>query len=125
MILNSSQDSELRQQRAAIKEAGRLIKRLDAMMRDPFATPARLSELKKWQSDLIDNNLHGDSVTITRGVKQVEGYLTDEKKAAEAIQPRPLHDIHKEQAEHYRRANEQRKRDDDRFTRNSPRNQPK
>jgi len=125
MILNPSQDSELKQQRAAIKEAGRLIKRLDAMMRDPFATPARLSELKKWQSDLIDNNLHGDSATITRGVKQVEGYLTDEQRVIEAAKPRSIADIHAEQAEHYRRANAQRKRDDDRFTRNSPRNQPK
>lgn len=113
------------QSRAAIEAATVLIRKLDAMMKNNRATPQRLAELKSWQSDLIENNRNGDADLILRGIQQVEGYLTDEQKAVEAIKPRQLSDIHKEQAEHYRRANAQRRRDDERFTRNSPRNQPK
>jgi len=113
------------QSRAAIEAATVLIRKLDAMMKNNRATPQRLAELKSWQSDLIENNRNGDADLILRGIQQVEGYLTDEKKAAEAIKPRLLSEVLKEQAEHYRRANEQRKRDDDRFTRTGHLSKPK
>jgi len=113
------------QTRGAIKAAGVLIRRLDALMKDSRATPQRLAELKSWQESLIANNVEGDADLITRGIAQVEGYLNAEQKAVEAARPRSIADIHAEQAEFYRRAHAQQKRLDKTVTDSGHLSKPK
>jgi hypothetical protein len=98
------------QTRAAIKAATVLIRQLDELMRDPFATPQRLAELKKWQNALVANNLAADAATIERGIQQIQGYLNSEKQAIEALKPRSQQEIIDEQARLYKKSNEHRKR---------------
>jgi len=117
--------SETIQARAAIKEAGVLIRKLDSMMKDPWATPQRLAELKHYQEALIANNLGANAETIRLGIKFIEDKLKAETKAVEAARPRTQQDIIDEQTRLYKASHAKQKRFDKNVTDNGHLNRPK
>jgi len=117
--------SETIQARAAIKEAGVLIRKLDSMMKDPWATPQRLAELKRWQEALIANNLGANAETIRIGIKFIEDKLKAETKAVEAARPRTQQDIIDEQTRLYKASHAKQKRFDKSVTDSGHLSKPK
>jgi hypothetical protein len=110
--------TETTQTRSSIKQATELIRKLDKMMQDPLCTPQRLKQLKHWQNSLIANNRSADSQTISQGVAQVEKYLNDEQREAEASRPRSMQEIIDEQAKLYKDSHARQRRLDKAFTDN-------
>ena len=108
------ESQEIILRRSAVTESTALIQKLSKLANG--ATPQRAAQLQKWQSALIDNNKGADSATIRRGIKQIEGYLSEESVALKANAPRSTAEIIQDQAQRYKRSHADQKRQDRIYT---------
>ena len=96
------ESQEIIQRRAAVTESTALIQKLSKLSEG--ATPQRAAQLKQWADALIDNNKSADSETIRRGIKQIEGKLSEESAAVRVNAPRTQQEIIADQTQRYRRS---------------------
>ncbi len=100
--------------RAAVDESKALIQKLSKLSEG--ATPSKAAQLKQWSDALVSNNLGADAETIRRGIKQIEGKLSEESAAVRVNAPRTQQEIIADQAQRYKRSHADQKRLDRIYT---------
>ena len=96
------ESQEIILRRSAVAEATQLLNKLSKLAKG--ATPQRAAQLKQWADALIDNNKSADSETIRRGIKQIEGKLSEESAAVRVNAPRSTAEIIQDQTQRYKRS---------------------
>lgn len=96
------ESQEIIVRRSAVAEATQLLNKLSQLAKG--ATPQRAAQLKQWSDAIIDNNKSADSETIRRGIKQIEGKLSEESAAVRVNAPRTQQEIIADQTQRYRRS---------------------
>ena len=107
-------DNEIILRRSAVAEATQLLNKLSKLANG--ATPQRAAQLKQWSDAIIDNNKSADSETIRRGIKQIEGKLSEESAAVKVNAPRSTAEIIQDQTQRYKRSMAQDRRLDRIYT---------
>lgn len=108
------ESQEIILRRSAVAEATQLLNKLSQLANG--ATPQRAAQLKQWSDAIIDNNKSADSETIRRGIKQIEGKLSEESAALKVNAPRTQQEIIQDQAARYKRSMAQDRRLDRIYT---------
>ena len=108
------ESQEIILRRAAVVEATQLLNKLSQLAKG--ATPQRAAQLKQWSDAIVENNKGADSETIRRGIKQIEGKLSEESAAVKVNAPRSTAEIIQDQAQRYKRSHADQKRQDRIYT---------